>query len=128
MLYSITITVCSIGTYGPACERKCSSHCSGPNNNCNPFDGSCELGCDVGYQPPLCDKVCSFGTYGPSCERKCNRHCSGPNNNCHPFDGRCEEGCDAGYQPPLCDAGMCSVKIQWCVSLIYAQYPLQTIK
>ncbi|GFN80258.1 multiple epidermal growth factor-like domains 10, partial [Plakobranchus ocellatus] len=99
--------VCSFGTYGPACERKCSSHCSGPNNNCDPTDGRCEEGCDVGYQPPLCNKVCSFGTYGPSCERKCNSHCSGPNNNCNPIDGRCEQGCDAGYQPPLCDA-ICS--------------------
>ncbi|GFN80237.1 multiple epidermal growth factor-like domains 10 [Plakobranchus ocellatus] len=94
-----------MGTYGFACERKCSSRCSGPLKNCNPFDGKCEHGCDLGYQPPLCAQVCSMGTYGFACERKCSSHCSGPLKNCNPFDGKCEHGCDVGYQPPLCDQG-----------------------
>ncbi|GFO03921.1 receptor-type tyrosine-protein phosphatase kappa-like [Plakobranchus ocellatus] len=42
--------------YGLACAQNCSSHCAGPNNTCDPFGGSCDQGCEAGYQPPLCDQ------------------------------------------------------------------------
>ncbi|GFN80208.1 multiple epidermal growth factor-like domains 10 [Plakobranchus ocellatus] len=105
MFYSVTLTVCSIGTYGSNCLQKCSSHCGGPNNQCEPFYGTCNLGCETGFQPPLCDKVCPLGMYGSDCVLKCSSHCAGPYNRCDPFDGTCDQGCEPGYLPELCDKG-----------------------
>ena len=45
---------CDIGFYGEQCTQKCSEHCAGEDNRCRHDNGTCELGCDSGYQEALC--------------------------------------------------------------------------
>ena len=57
MIYSLPLhLVCVHETYGQGCANPCSPHCVGPDHSCDPFDGSCDQGCEPGYQPPRCDQ------------------------------------------------------------------------
>ncbi|GFN80217.1 multiple epidermal growth factor-like domains 10 [Plakobranchus ocellatus] len=94
---------CDNGTYGPGCTQTCSEHCAGQINTCSPFNGTCDHGCNVGFQLPNCDTVCDVGSYGQNCIQNCSVNCAGTNSTCSPFDGSCDQGCEVGYQPPLCD-------------------------
>ena len=50
------LTVCGTGYYGDMCKKACSEHCAGEDNSCHHVNGSCDLGCDAGYQSALCTK------------------------------------------------------------------------
>ena len=56
----LSLTVCQTRTYGANCSEICSDHCSGVEKACSPFDGSCDEGCTIGFQSPLCDEGMSF--------------------------------------------------------------------
>ena len=45
---------CNNGYYGESCMVQCSKHCAGNNNSCHHIIGTCDLGCDTGYQGALC--------------------------------------------------------------------------
>ncbi|KAK3780392.1 hypothetical protein RRG08_062013 [Elysia crispata] len=45
---------CDSGYYGAGCIKSCSQHCAGKDNSCNHVNGTCDLGCDPGYQGDLC--------------------------------------------------------------------------
>ncbi|GFS05941.1 C-type lectin [Elysia marginata] len=43
-------------SYDKRCSKKCSEHCAGEDNPCNRVSGSCDHGCDPGFQSPLCER------------------------------------------------------------------------
>ena len=46
---------CPTGSYGDECKESCSGHCAGPDSlACNNVDGSCDRGCQPGYQGKTC--------------------------------------------------------------------------
>ena len=47
-------TECYIGTYGDECGETCSEHCAGDQDSCHHVNGTCDLGCDPGYQGSNC--------------------------------------------------------------------------
>ncbi|GFS00479.1 multiple epidermal growth factor-like domains 10 [Elysia marginata] len=93
---------CYNGTHGKDCSLTCSEHCKGEDNPCDNVDGTCDLGCDPGYQGALCTEECDSGTYGKNCSLTCSEHCKGEYNSCNNVDGSCDQGCDPGYQGALC--------------------------
>ncbi|BFZ21545.1 hypothetical protein BsWGS_24585 [Bradybaena similaris] len=99
---------CSPGTFGLACLRNCSEFCRNTTTNvgsCNNVDGTCEDGCDDGYQGSNCTSECDPGTYGRGCGNTCSDHClsmSGGGRSCGHVDGTCLKGCEAGYKEPMC--------------------------
>lgn len=49
---------CQENTYGFRCNETC-GHCSN-ESLCSPVNGTCEVGCDPGYQYSLCKEGDSF--------------------------------------------------------------------
>ena len=45
---------CPTGFYGNECTQICSDHCAGDQNSCHHVNGTCDLGCDPGYQGSSC--------------------------------------------------------------------------
>ncbi|CAG5129739.1 unnamed protein product, partial [Candidula unifasciata] len=48
---------CEQNKYGKDCNQTCSEHCANKTveeTSCHPVNGSCNHGCDNGYQEPLC--------------------------------------------------------------------------
>ena len=46
---------CPTGSYGDECKESCSGHCAGQYKQaCNNVDGSCDRGCQPGYQGKTC--------------------------------------------------------------------------
>ncbi|BFZ21555.1 hypothetical protein BsWGS_24594 [Bradybaena similaris] len=99
---------CSPGTFGLACLRNCSEFCRNKTTSvgsCNNVDGTCEDGCEDGYQGSNCTWECDPGKYGPGCGNTCSDHClstSGGGRSCGHVNGTCLNGCEAGYKEPLC--------------------------
>ncbi|RUS82844.1 hypothetical protein EGW08_009366 [Elysia chlorotica] len=97
--------------YGFNCSKPCSSHCGGNFKTCFKDDGSCNEGCERGFQPPRCDTACAKGTYGQDCKDNCSEGCSGTDKDCDPADGTCIYGCVAGYWGSKCDNNNCPNQI-----------------
>ena len=53
-LISVYLQECDPGYYGHGCTAMCSEHCSGNDKACNHINGTCDMGCDPGYQGDLC--------------------------------------------------------------------------
>ncbi|GFS22019.1 multiple epidermal growth factor-like domains 10 [Elysia marginata] len=96
------ILVCARGKYGVNCSNACSVHCGGHDNSCHHVNGSCDLGCEVGYLPPWCKDKCPRGQFGSECAETCSVHCAGPADQCDFKTGKCYAGCELGYMPPTC--------------------------
>ncbi|KAK3749630.1 hypothetical protein RRG08_049144 [Elysia crispata] len=79
---------CAIGYYGEGCKMNCNETCAGQNNPCNPVNGTCNQGCDPGYQGVFCSKECDEGFYGGGCTESCKEKCNG-DTYCNPIDGFC---------------------------------------
>ena len=45
---------CDTGYFGAQCAKPCSEHCAGIDNTCNNVNGTCNMGCDPGYNGSLC--------------------------------------------------------------------------
>ncbi|GFS22435.1 multiple epidermal growth factor-like domains 10 [Elysia marginata] len=93
---------CDHRTYGKDCTLSCSEHCKGKDNSCGNVDGTCDQGCDPGYQGALCAQECDNGIYGEDSSLFCSEYCKGEDNSCDNVDGTCDHGCDAGYQGAQC--------------------------
>ncbi|KAK3802824.1 hypothetical protein RRG08_062097 [Elysia crispata] len=93
---------CSSGTYGGGCKQPCSEHCVGQDNSCDHVYGTCDLGCDPGFQGFHCTQKCDPGYYGKDCIMTCSEFCGGNNTSCHHVNGSCDLGCLPGYQSVLC--------------------------
>lgn len=55
---------CADGYYGATCSGTCSPHCAG-QGRCNPDNGTCFEGCEIGYYGPRClpcKNTCLDGT------------------------------------------------------------------
>ena len=48
------LTDCNPGYYGGGCGETCSEHCAGDQDFCDHVNGTCDLGCDPGYQGYYC--------------------------------------------------------------------------
>ncbi|KAK3709336.1 hypothetical protein RRG08_056690 [Elysia crispata] len=48
------VVQCPSGSYGEECAATCSDHCAGDQNPCHHVNGTCDLGCDPGYQGSSC--------------------------------------------------------------------------
>ncbi|GFR86230.1 receptor-type tyrosine-protein phosphatase T, partial [Elysia marginata] len=48
---------CDRETFGKDCSLTCSEHCKGEDNSCDNVDGTCDQGCDPGYQGAQCTQV-----------------------------------------------------------------------
>ncbi|KAK3728384.1 hypothetical protein RRG08_011637 [Elysia crispata] len=105
--------VCDKHTYGENCLKRCSPHCGGPKKACDNVNGSCLLGCHIGYQGEMCDKVCGDNTYGANCSKRCSPNCGGANNSCDSISGSCINGCIDGYDGELCDKADVSKKVKF---------------
>ena len=57
---ALCFTECDIGFYGDECKNLCSEHCYGKDNSCHHENGTCDLGCDEGYQTALCSQRKSY--------------------------------------------------------------------
>ncbi|RUS75112.1 hypothetical protein EGW08_017119 [Elysia chlorotica] len=90
---------CNVHIYGKNCSV-CSLHCRGPNNTCEESNGTCLLGCDMGYQGSKCEDKCANNTYGENCTNRCSVGCVG--STCNHVTGICEDGCYVGYQGNFC--------------------------
>ena len=58
VFFSLFSPECDSGHYGERCSKPCNEHCAGEINNssCHHVDGSCDLGCDPGYQVDWCTR------------------------------------------------------------------------
>lgn len=52
-IFFLSLTECDNDMFGENCEQKC-GHCAN-SSTCNPVNGSCLTGCDLGFQGPLCN-------------------------------------------------------------------------
>ena len=56
MFFFSIVSECGVGYYGEGCTEECSLHCTGLNNTCHHVNGTCDLGCNPGYQGHLCNQ------------------------------------------------------------------------
>jgi hypothetical protein len=96
------IKQCEFGKYGDDCNLKCSQFCvlkDSFSSPCDPIDGECLNGCELGYEPPNCIQHCGFKKFGDGCTFNCT-NCLAVNNlksPCSHLNGICRFGCDPGY-------------------------------
>ncbi|XP_064604268.1 multiple epidermal growth factor-like domains protein 6 [Liolophura sinensis] len=106
-LCEVQIFVCTPGTYGPDCGKRC-GNCAEGASVCDTTSGLCPQRtpkCMPGYRPEKCDEVCTLGNYGPDCAMKCG-HCADDQLSCDSVSGTCAETkprCMSGYSDPKCD-------------------------
>ncbi|XP_064604318.1 scavenger receptor class F member 2-like isoform X2 [Liolophura sinensis] len=99
--------VCTSGTYGPDCKKRC-GNCTAGSLVCNTTSGHCPQTlsiCIPGFSPPTCETNCNPGTYGSDCKRKCG-HCSEGESVCDVTIGHCPDRkprCSPGYSGVACD-------------------------
>uniref|UniRef100_K1Q3Y1 Multiple epidermal growth factor-like domains 10 n=1 Tax=Magallana gigas TaxID=29159 RepID=K1Q3Y1_MAGGI len=87
---------CQYGLFGPDCLHECNDTCDG----CNRFNGSCDSGCNPGWQGYECQDACDTDSFGDNCTKTCG-HCRDVNQ-CSNINGTCMTGCDVGYHGGLC--------------------------
>ena len=47
---------CDSGYHGDGCMKTCSRHCSDEGNSCHDVSGTCDEGCDPGFEGDLNDQ------------------------------------------------------------------------
>ncbi|CAG5127777.1 unnamed protein product, partial [Candidula unifasciata] len=124
------VCLCDHGWYGRDCEHRC--NCADSNevcfvasggcpsgcalcladthdvNVCHHVNGTCLLGCQIGFKGPWCNMTCTPGTYGHGCNYMCSQLCAPDVSNssspaCHHLHGVCLNGCQAGYKGQMCN-------------------------
>lgn len=85
-------TICDPGRYGENCGQPC-GNCRN-NTDCQPEDGLCKEGCEVGYQGSICKDTCDDGLWGLNCDSECG-HCS--DIKCDAHSGHCSGTCSPGW-------------------------------
>ncbi|KAK3795272.1 hypothetical protein RRG08_055834 [Elysia crispata] len=93
---------CPNGSYGEECTKTCSDHCAGDQNSCHHVNGTCDLGCEPGYQGSSCTQVCPRGRYGSGCTQACSVQCAGRESPCDHVDGSCYFGCKQDDNSFIC--------------------------
>ena len=58
-VYLLLILACTKGSYGQDCKLTCNDKCDG----CNKVDGSCDEGCQPGWQGDNCQQRYMFKLY-----------------------------------------------------------------
>eukprot|EP00105_Crassostrea_gigas_P041994 XP_019926142.1 PREDICTED: multiple epidermal growth factor-like domains protein 10 [Crassostrea gigas] len=89
-------SACLHGFFGPDCADRCNATCNG----CNNINGSCDHGCNPGWQGLGCQDACDQGSFGGDCSETCG-HCRDIDQ-CSVINGTCLTGCVAGYQRGVC--------------------------
>lgn len=60
--YSIIVTGCDGGKYGPGCSLTCGACIN--DTQCHHINGSCPHGCNLGFQGQKCDEgLCTYIKY-----------------------------------------------------------------
>lgn len=131
-MFFFYIAECENGFYDSICNSTC-GHCLN-YENCDKSNGHCSHGCQLHYQPPLCQGssllllindglkcnnwrhnicsklvcfftlVCENGYYGGSCENKCG-YCLNAEQ-CDKQNGTCITGCQPHFLYPLCKGNL----------------------
>ncbi|WAQ99447.1 PTPRT-like protein [Mya arenaria] len=78
------------------CNETC-GQCA--TEECNSYNGSCEMGCKAGYQLNTCTETCDHRSFGVNCSGTCNLTCKGP---CNKTNGLCLD-CQSGWNGSYCD-------------------------
>ncbi|CAL1532174.1 unnamed protein product, partial [Lymnaea stagnalis] len=68
-------------------------HCA--DKTCDKSDGTCDDGCEIGYNSHTCDQMCPTLTWGSKCLKRCSHHCL--NKTCNFVNGICDHGCDGDF-------------------------------